>query len=648
MKILFILFSAVLLGAQENQLSLWESTSSRDANCCRSIRPFPGQIKIKHLEYQGIGFNKGYSTLELFLSPPKAWNYSNYLFLDFRAHVFNDGRPAFNGGFGWRYLFDPLRGAIGANAYYDYRKTKHLKINQFGLGLEYLSPHWEARVNGYFPFGSKASRLFDLKFSHFAANQFFVSRKYEFAMTGGDAEIGCHFFRRKFFDLYAGTGPYYFKGRLGKPAIGGKARIAARIPPYFSLEAGDSYDQIFHNRFHLEAAISIPFGPKARPHIEKAGCRSCSQQIALQRWLYDPPNRNEIIVLDTKEKTRAAIDPESGLPFFFLFVDNTSSSDGTFENPYSTLLAAELNSEPGNVIYVFPGDRTDRGMNSGISLQTNQRFLGAGISHSFLTTLGAIDVPPQAVGLPVIGNSDAGGIFAVVLLANNNEVSGFFINETRGLNGIGAHTSFGNNTVIAQNIIQTLNSGVCVFLQGNPFMGNVNITNCAFLGADTSDTFGIDLFQAEVGNIYIADNVFSGVNETSGLAKGIDLFHTQNLNVRILNNVFSSVSSNGVIPHAIGVDPFTTQDTFFLDLEIIGNQINLPNTLVGLIGGVVIKNEAGEGPFTIFLENNTVVSPSGVPGYLIDNAGSSSEVLLQFGSKNSGVLEINGPVTLSE
>ncbi len=42
----------------------------------------------------------------------------------------------------------------------------------------------------------------------------------------------------------------------------------------------------------------------------------------------------EIIVIDKVRKKTVAIDPATGLPYFFVFVNNTSSSNGTYESPY--------------------------------------------------------------------------------------------------------------------------------------------------------------------------------------------------------------------------------------------------------------------------------------------------------------------------
>src|SRR5579872_5281596 len=101
-----------LLNAQENHLL------SEVVSCC-PCGPRPSQFQIKHLEYQGIGFNQGYTTFELFLANSTPWM-GSVLFLDLRGHVFNNGKPALNAGLGLRYLFDSLCSAAGLNAYYDF------------------------------------------------------------------------------------------------------------------------------------------------------------------------------------------------------------------------------------------------------------------------------------------------------------------------------------------------------------------------------------------------------------------------------------------------------------------------------------------------------------------------------------------------
>ena len=58
---------------------------------------------------------------------------------------------------------------------------------------------------------------------------------------------------------------------------------------------------------------------------------------AIVSRMVQPVGREEIIVVGKKNQNPPAIDPATGQPYFFVFVNNTSSSDGTYESPYPTL-----------------------------------------------------------------------------------------------------------------------------------------------------------------------------------------------------------------------------------------------------------------------------------------------------------------------
>ena len=57
-------------------------------------------------------------------------------------------------------------------------------------------------------------------------------------------------------------------------------------------------------------------------------------------------DRYEIIPVDRKYKNSVAIDPLTGQPYFFWFVNNLSHSDGTFESPFPMLVQAQNASSP--------------------------------------------------------------------------------------------------------------------------------------------------------------------------------------------------------------------------------------------------------------------------------------------------------------
>ena len=136
--------------------------------------------------------------------------------------------------------------------------------------------------------------------------------------------------------------------------------------------------------------LVVPFGGKRK--IQRKDCQS----IALNNRSVQPVNRFEIIPTHRKKSIAKAIDPSTGKPYFFWFVNNTSHSQGTFESPFPTLIAAENVSAAGDVIYVFPGDGTSQGMDAGIALKRNQSLFGAGIGHRLPTATGSLLIPPQA------------------------------------------------------------------------------------------------------------------------------------------------------------------------------------------------------------------------------------------------------------
>jgi len=193
---------------------------SSDIYC--GCTPHPQRIEVSHVEGKGIGYKKGYTTLEGFFVVPSTLENDWVPFLDIRGHVFNDGHPAANAGLGLRYLSSRV---WGANIYYDYRKTSRVHYNQIGAGLETLGNVWDFRINGYFPVGKRESGSYRFKFDHFKGHRMILKSKKEFAMIGGNAEVGAHAYHSRKMDLYAAAGPYYFAGH-GRSTWGGERRLA--------------------------------------------------------------------------------------------------------------------------------------------------------------------------------------------------------------------------------------------------------------------------------------------------------------------------------------------------------------------------------------------------------------------------------------
>lgn len=534
----------------------------------------PNQLIFRHLEGSGIGFNKGYTSLEAMIVASCSSQFLPYLNL--RGHVFNDGHGAGNFGAGFRYLSDSMCQAVGVNVFYDMRKTSAQTYNQIGAGLEYLFPHWELRVNGYFPIGRKVSHRQDIKFDHFAGHNLFLGFKREFAFIGGDAEVAWHVQPSCYLNLYFGLGPYYFKGHYKQGALGGKARIEAKITDYITLQGIYSYDRLFHSRGSGELAFNIPFGkPKC---IERSECCSCRSQRTLQTSLYQPPFRNEIVVVDRKKETEVAIDA-TGSPFFFVFVNNTSSSNGTFESPFPTLAQAQTNSKPGDVIYVFPGDLTTTGMDVGIALQDYQRLLGSAVPHQFNTQLGRITVPGLTTAYPKIAN------------AGDNSVLMAFNTEAAGLNILDRLESFFPNIIVDRNIFSP--------------------TTIENMQANLTDA---------VGYMIVKDNLFQ--NDTSIALIYQSTGDAANVNTLVQNNSMANSGSTVVNMNLTMNGSYQTQ---WIGNRILSSLVNTGNNLIQLTSGVASHDLS-------FIDNT--IAGTGFAVNMTDSTGSAIDRRIAFIGNN--------------
>jgi hypothetical protein len=423
----------------------------------------PMAFSARYTSPRGIGYSPGYTTLEGFFS----WMFHDKYepFVDLRAHILDDAKFASNAGLGVRAL--AASRLWGANLYWDYRNTSHLHYNQVGVGFETLGKIWDARLNGYFPVGKKKTPLRDTKFDHFKGHFAILRSTYNFALKEISGELGAHVDRFKAVPLYFALGPYYLNGK-GATAWGGEVRARAQfLHRHIHLEASVSYDHYFRWIGQGQLSFHLPFGPRKKTTLDSILANRFVQQV----------DRQEIIPVGKAHRHTKAIDPLTGGPQFFSFVNNMSHSLGTFESPYPTLALAQANSGPGQIIYVFPGDLSSTNMDTGIVLQDGQQLLGASVPHRLATTLGKVTLPPQANGAVSITNLANG---PVVTLANNNTVSGFYIEN---LNGVGISGTNINNFSSSYNTLIGGNLGEAVLLtnvtgkmsfQGNTYVQATN------------------------------------------------------------------------------------------------------------------------------------------------------------------------------
>lgn len=166
------------------------------------------------------------------------------------------------------------------------------------------------------------------------------------------------------------------------------------------------------------------------------------------------------------------------------FVNNLNSNpgNGSYKNPFNTLLAAQQASKKGDIIFVFPGDNTTKGMNQGFIMKNGQRLLGAGVHHKIDFPQTKLVVHAPSTTLPRITNTNG----SVVILANSCEVSGMNIVDITNGDGIlggEANTTVSTSpgprqpgikdTLIQKNVIGSLKHD-----QNNVLDGAIYLANC--------------------------------------------------------------------------------------------------------------------------------------------------------------------------
>jgi hypothetical protein len=326
------------------------------------------------------------------------------------------------------------------------------------------------------------------------------------------------------------------------------------------------------------------------------------------------------------------------------FVDNTSHSQGTYESPFNTLSDAESASGPGDVIYVFKGDGTANGMNSGIVLKSRQQLLGAGIDQNISTTLGRVVIPAQESGLPMISNASDPTTLGVQLQLGDNVLSGFkFVDALGSFNGTiySAPVSImnGSNYLIQNSQFITFGDGSCINVYGPG--DNTSIINNTFIASTgfnfTDGIFFYDILNPITGSFYIGNNLFKGIDDTAGFNDSVGTFGpgqplqlASSPSVSIVSNTFVSQTNSAGASNAID---WTAGNG---SVSIVGNYIDI-SEFVNAQAGVYVEQDFSSGLLSVSLESNTSITTSPVPGYqFVNTSGNPGALQIDFGSSNIG------------
>jgi len=580
----------------------------------------PLYFSFKHRESRGIGYTDGYSSVTGTLIPRVTDNF--FPFIDGRLHIFNNGRFASNLGLGARYGLPWGTWALGANAYWDHREAKSIRVDGLGLGLEALSKNVDFRINGYIPSGRTRSNQFE--FEAFSGSNVLTRQKFFRAIPSIFSEVGVPLpIKASFVDLYVAAGPYYLLKReiQSQKKIGGawgvKGRLENQVIGGFSLAIEASYDREFGGIIQGVAKLSFPLGARNirqdRIYWKIRNRRKeCRQRATRDHILTQVVERNEIIPIDDRDIVAPLINPATGQPFSIIFVNNTNpvAGLGTYESPYWSLALAEIHSIPGSILYVFPGDGTPLRMDSGYSFKANQLMSGSGIP----LRVGPILVPPYTPGAAPTATNTAGDVFT---MANNAELAGFNVD---GASQDGINMSNTKGVLIRDNTIQNntrhgiysdstiLGGGVHTIIrnaiQNNGQRGiyynfveedNLAISHNTVTGNGTN---GIDIIgsffangpSATISNNTISGNAGQGILYFLNLGAGsvtVDNNIVSNNGVHgiavvrftdpSLSHAFAGISNNTITDHSAGFDGIRIEARGQLSVDLKGNQLSSTN-----------------------------------------------------------------------
>ena len=283
--------------------------------------------------------------------------------------------------------------------------------------------------------------------------------------------------------------------------------------------------------------------------------------------MLQPVDRQEIIVMDKKRKKTVAINPATGTPYFFVFVDNTSSSNGTYESPYHSLAQAEANSSTNNIIYVFPGDGTTTGMDSGIVLKANQKLWGSGMSHLIQTSKGTISIPAQSAFAPTITNTNIETEGNAITLATNNVISGLTITSAinDAIYGINLHSL----EVSSCSIQNTATYAIEAYFSGS---ASISLTNNQFL----NNVNGVSLALNGTSTLFCSDNSFQDHTSVSSVPLEI-LAYNNILTSDIQNNLFNNNTKGSIL--------FYLRDAITANINLLSNTIMNNGTGPAIVTG---------------------------------------------------------------
>jgi hypothetical protein len=562
---------------------------------------------------------------------PLLANERDLVFFNPRVSLEDGGAQETNVGFGYRRLWPERKVILGGNVYYDSRFTTHdNQLNQYSLGLEFLSNWVDARANWYDSsdnqaligaygtetavastvrdWGNPYARSHGIYQDYTDTTTTTTTRrrfeKYETGLDGYDAEIGVRLpLPNKAPEARVFVGYYRYDNPFGEDPKGAKGRLEVRAAPYLTFDAeAFENDDLNGSNYFVGARLNLPFDlnrlaqgenpfkgafGQAPGSFAERRTEMVVRDGRVQQSQSDYMENLAAKMVDTQITTQKHRDTLLKDTNFVNNGNKTGKEDGTAEHPYNTIQEGVDNVFGQRHVYVF--GMPDHGYTpttyfSNVVLTDGIKLIGSG--YRINGNAG------RSFGGSVYPTVNGRGLGPVIALGDSNQVTGFHL----------VNLATGTPDVIATlpdgDVINVARSGIF----GNGVQGDIVITGNTIRtdgGPNFSDWGDAVLLQLTgPSNITIANNTID--------AQGFD---TAGITVETYNDapVLATISDNTVSGGIDGIY-LDAYDSSYLAAVVKNNTLNVTEEFAAGIDA----NVKGNATLDLALMNNTIMTTSDV------------------------------------
>ncbi len=225
------------------------------------------------------------------------------------------------------------------------------------------------------------------------------------------------------------------------------------------------------------------------------------------------------------------------------YVDNTKTAgDGSQKSPFSTLAEAIAKAEENDIIFVFSGDGTSKGLDTPVTLKSGQRLMGEGVGLAVNVGLNTPVVinPETTPARTTIPIGTPARLTGPVVLSDNCIVEGLTFSQSPGDTILGQSIQ---NAIVRKNTFQ---GGTGLVLKLTNCSGNVGFTQNSIQEPGTSMINCLQAdFQAQTATIDISNNTFAdGAVTDPANTIGLSASGTSNITVSLNGNTLTTPDSS--------------------------------------------------------------------------------------------------------